>query len=327
MYPQSAFGAMANFGMGYGYMGGMQGLADFGTQIRPVSYTPPAIAMQPHFGMIQVQQSLSQAGLASLGPFGMAMGNPLSTRDLLPMQISMAEYAALSGRSFGARLGDATAVGALTTAGTLGSLAGGGLGMAAGSSLFNSTLGRGIGGFMGGAAAGMAVSAYFGEVADMTATNRAVQNQLAAGSFRFMTGGPDADPLTGRGFPRGARAQVADYVQSQELQDVRFGMPEMRNILESGMQMDMFSGTRDVGDFKQKFRSLVDNLKTITATLHTSLQEGMEVMRGFRDAGVTDPGQINRTVMGARGLSRVGKRRVGLPTTQPPPNDGRGRAR
>ena len=142
----------------------------------------------------------------------------------------------------------------------------------------------------------------------MMANNRSVQTQLEAGSFRFISGGKDVDPLTGRGFGRRARAEVADFVQSQELKDVRFGMPEMKQILESGMQMDLFSGTSDIEDFKSRFKGMVETIKTISSTLHTSIKEGMEVMRGFRDMGVTNPGTVQAMTQQAESMGRMSGR-------------------
>lgn len=297
--PSTMMGGMVNMmtpATGGGMM--MGGLADFGTQIRPVTYTPPAIAMQPHFGMIQVQQSMMNAGLGMLAPPQLSLAQGF--RDIVPPQLSHAEYMAHSTRAFGARLGDAVATGALVAGGTLASGVAGGV--------VGGMLGGGVLGFFGGGAAMTAVASYMGEVGDMMAQNRAIQTQLASGSFRFLTGGADVDPLMGRGLSRGARANVAGFVQSQELQDPRFDIGQYRQVLEAGMQMDVFSGTSDVADFKNKFKGLIDSVKTIASTLHTSLKEGVEVMRGFRDMGVTDPSMVNRLVMGSEVAGRVSGR-------------------
>lgn len=324
----ASIGGMAGAGLGsnlmFGMVGasqgqlgqtmGLGGFADFGSQIRPVTYTPPAIAMQPHFGMVAIQQTLGQAGLASMGPVGMNLGGMaahgiFSSRDAIPMQMSAAEYMSLSSRAFSARVGDAVGIGALSTVGTVAGLAAGSAGSALGSSLASGTLARGALGLIGGAAAGVAVGQYFGAVTDQMADNRAMQESLAAGSFRFMTGsGADVDRLTGRGFSMAARQNISTSIQNMELNDPRFGMQEYKGILEAGMQMDMFSGTRDAEDFKNRFKGLVENLKTITATLHTGLKEGMEVIRGMRDMGVTDPSEINRLTLGAEVAGRASGR-------------------
>lgn len=294
-----------------GGYGAGSGLADFGSQIRPITYTPPAISMQPHFGMAVLQQSTGQAVLGAMGPLGLGVQaaanfarNPFGSQpNVVPQNMSMSEYMTLSTRSFATRLGDAASTAGLVGAGTAAGLVGSGMGAAAGE-----FLGGTLGSVAGGLAGGMLVGQVVSSTGEMMAQNRGIQTQLAAGSFRFMTGGKDVDPLTGRGFSRAARAEVADFVQSKELKDLRFGMPEMREILESGMQLDMFSGTRDVQDFKQKFSGLVDTMKVITSTLHTSVKEGMEVMRGFRDIGVTDPGQMSKMTLQAETTGRMAGR-------------------
>lgn len=335
----SSFGGLGGMGMGgmsgnmmYGMMGmgmgnggfggGGSGMADFGTQIRPVTYTPPAIAMTPHFGMFQVQQSLAQAGLASMGgPFGAGVGGAFTNfmnggfrglatgRGAIPEGVTTADYMAMSARGFGDRVGDASAIGAATAGSTIAGLGLGGVGAAAGASLFSGGFGAAMGGFVGGMVPAMMIQQYTGAVTDMMAENRSVQSSLASGSFRFLTGsGPEVDPLTGRGMSRRTRANVASSIQGMELGDLRYGMDEYRQILEGGMQFDMFSGTHDVDDFKSKFKGLVENLKTVTSTLHTSLKEGIEVIRGFRDMGVTDPGQINNLTLSSEARGRMSGR-------------------
>lgn len=298
----NAMGAMGSL-MRPGNFGPMNlggGYADFGSQIMPVTFTPPAISMQPHFGMYQVTQTLGQAGLASIGgPLGiMAMDNTrglTANTEMISPRISHAEYIAASARNFGGRMGDVAAAGGLAGANLGASTLLGGMGAAAGSSLFSSGIGRAFGGIMGGMLVGTAVSQYFGAVSDRMAENIGIQNTLAQGSFRFISGA-NADPLTGRGFNIADRRRVADAIQGMESRDVRFNMTDYSQILEGGMQMDMFSGTRDADDFKRKFKDLVDNVKTVSSTLHTSLREGLEVIRGMRDMGVEGSGVSKLTV-------------------------------
>lgn len=309
------YGAMGMFGGGSG--GG--GVSDFGSQIRPVTFTPPAIAMTPHFGMYQVNQTLTQAGLATMGgPMGASFAGGF--RGSVPENISVAEYRAMSARGFGDRVGDATAIAALTAGSTAGSLMAGGVGAAAGASLFTGGLMRGLGGLVGGAVGGTLVSEYTGAVVDMMADNRQNQSALASGSFRFFNGpANEVDQLTGRGMGRRTRANVATSIQGMEMNDLRYGMDEYKQVLEGGMQYDLFSGTQGTEDFKTKFKGLVENLKTVTSTLHTSLKEGIEVIRGFRDMGVTDPSEVNRLVMSseARGRSsgRTGQEMLAIGQT------------
>lgn len=311
------YGAMGMFG------GGGGGVSDFGSQIRPVSFTPPAIALSPHFGMYQVNQTLMQAGLASMGgPVGAGVSGIMtnyrqggfsgimSGRGAVPENLTTAEYLAMSARGFGDRLGDAAAISTLTAGSTIAQMGVGAAGWAAGSAAFGGGAIMGtIGGLAGASLATLPITATVGAITDMMADNRQNQAALAAGSFRFFTGaGRDVDQLTGRGMSRRARADVATSIQGMELSDLRYGMDEYKQVLEGGMQMDLFSGTKDVGDFKTKFKGLVDTLKTVTSTLHTSLKEGLEVVRGFRDMGVTDPSEVTRLVMSSEMQGRMSGR-------------------
>lgn len=337
----AAMGAMFSPSGGSMYGGPMfmGGMADFGSQVRPVTYTPPAIAMQPHFGMVAMRQTTAQAmsgtggflgsvaysnrellagglggaaigamfggplGAVGGGLFGAAIGAARTdfTRDLIPQEMTAAQYFQQSARTFGTRLGDSVATGALASGTAALSIGASAVGAVAGRALAG-----GVGAFLGGAFVGPVIPAAYGSaVSDMMADNRSIQSTLEAGSFRFLTGGNDVDPLTGRGFSNRARGQIASDIQAMELKDVRYGMNEYKQILESGMQMDMFSGTSGVDDFKSKFKGLVDNLKTITAVLHTSLKDGMDVIRGFRDMGVTNSGDVSRMVYQSETLGRM----------------------
>lgn len=314
------------------------GLADFGSQIRPVTYTPPAIAMQPHFGMFAINQSAAASFAGAFGPTGAnlyyarepiggaiggaalgamfagplgALGGAIAggavgisrtdfTKDIIPLQVSMAEHMELSARSTGTRMGDLAGSIGLAAASTGVGLLSAGFG-----DMIGTHLGGKLGGFAGGAIGGMIPAKYAAEVYDMMANNRAVQSALESGSFRFITGGKDLDTLTGRGFSRDSRMKVANFIQQTELKDLRFGPGEMRQVLEAGMQYDMFSGTGDVEGFKTKFKGLVEGLKTITSALHTSLKEGIEVMRGFRDMGVDDVSTMTRLSLQSEAFGRA----------------------
>lgn len=307
--------------MGVMNTGGGSGVADFGSQIRPVTYTPPAISMQPHFGMFQIQQTLAQAGLGGMGPIGAGMSGMMTNFSrggfsglitgpaAIPSNVTASEYMGLSARGFGDRMGDAGAITGLTAASTGLQLAAGGAGYAAGASLFSGGVGQFFGGMAGASLATLPITMAVGKTTDMMADNRALQTALGAGSFRFMSGGgSEVDQLTGRGMGRRARFDVASSIQGMEMNDQRFGMDDYKTILEGGMQFDMFSGTRDVEDFKGKFKGLVDNLKTVTSTLHTSLKDGIEVIRGMRDMGVTDPNEVTRLTMGSEMRGRASGR-------------------
>lgn len=302
-------GPMGNFGGGMSMQGG---LADFGAQVQPVTYTPPAIAMQPHFGMFQINQTLTQAGLASaFGPAGIGLSQLSSfgmfpgrgTRDVIPPNMSYSEYINYSTRA----LGDRAAAMGTAAMGAGFNLAANTMGGAAGAGLA-SYLGMGAIGTLGlSMAGGMAFTAPVAAAADRAADNIAIQSALASGSFRFYQGG-DTDSVTGRGFGRTTRANISNAIMKMEASDARFNTTDYRQILEGGMQMDLFSGTRDADDFKQKFKGLVETVKTVSSTLHTSLREGLETIRGLRDMGVTDPVAQQSMVLRAETMGRASGR-------------------
>jgi hypothetical protein len=304
-------GGRGNFGTPV--MGGSY--ADFGGQVAPVSFTPPAIAMQPHFGMFQIQQTLGQAGLAAgFGVGGIAAAQFMApgSRDVIPPNMSYSEYINYSTRSFADRVGGRTAavVGAAAQLG--GSLAGGALGTAAGSALggalFGAGMGAGIGGFIGGAFVGGPIGgAIVGAGISRGMENIGIQSALSAGSFRAYQGS-DVDPLTGRGFNRRDRGTIASNILSQEMNDNRLNTTDYKQIMETGMQMDLFSGTRDAEDFGKKFKDLVATVKTVSSTLHTSLKEGMETIRGLRDMGVTDASTQQSMILGSEATGRMSGR-------------------
>lgn len=324
--------AMAQLGGGGGGSTmSMGGMADFGSMIKPVTYTPPAIAMQPHFGMMQIQQTLGQAGLGAMGPIGSAIygaGSAMGgfmrgglegasrAANLVPNNITAKEYYDASAQAFGNRAGDAAAMGALTAMNMAAAIPFMSAGSAIGSAVFGGAAATGGmallasgGALLGGTAAAMIPAAYTSAVGDAYRENVATQEALQAGSFRFISGtSPDVDQTRGRGFSRAAREKVAKGIQEMSLHDPRYGSQEYRQILEGGMQNDLFSGTRDTQEFQTKFKGLVESVKTITSTLHTSLKEGIEVIRGFRDMGVTDPAQINRMVLGSEVMGRASGR-------------------
>ena len=294
---------MGNFGGG----GNMQGgLADFGAAVAPVTYTPPAMAMNPHFGMFQIQQSTTQAAIASVGgAMGVALNgiraNGLfSQKEYLSPQVSYNEYLGYSTRNFADRMGAKGAAVAGAAAGVGADLLGGALGSGAAA-----MLGMGVvGSFAMPMLGGMALSYPVAGGVERAAHQIGIQSALESGSFRAYQGS-EADPLTGRGFNRGARQDISRSIARMESNDSRFGMTDYRQILEGGMQMDLFSGTRDVDDFKNKFKGLVESVKTVSSTLHTTLKEGLETIRGMRDMGVTDPGMQQKLVMNTEVLARM----------------------
>lgn len=306
MSPQLAFGMASMYQPGnFGQMN-MSGMSNM---ISPMSFTPPAISMQPHFGMFSIQQNLRQAGLNAIGPMGMGMNSMMdsgifSQKDIRDPRMSIHEYMAYSGQAFADRVQSGVTGGTLGMMSLGSQIAVGGAGSALGSAMFSSGLGMFAGGLVGGAVGGSLAGAYVSAVAERANDNIQMQSALESGSWRFYQG-QDVDKFTGRGMSRSGRLGAATAIQNMELQDARFNATDYKQILEGGMQMGMFEGTHDMEDFKQKFKGLVENLKIVSSTLHTSLQDGLAAMRAFRDMGVTNTGEVNRLTMGSELAGRM----------------------
>lgn len=253
--------------------GGMGGIADFGLSVRPITYTPPAIAMQPHFGMFQIQQSLGQAIRGSMQPF--SFGN-------IPSNISATDYSAYSARQVGDSVQDFTTA-AMTTAFSMGATE---VGMAAGAAVGQAMIPIPIVGGLVGAGVGAVMAQT--PVGDLAVQNTAMQRALAAGSFRFVTSGADRDPLTGRGLNRGARQEVASGIQHMEMNDLRYNGSDMQQILEVSMQNNLFSGVRGTAaSITERFGNIRDTMKVVETTLNASKPESAEAMAGMQSAGIT----------------------------------------
>jgi hypothetical protein len=300
--------AMAYLGTGAGNFGMGGGNPFAGGGIGPVAYTPPAIAFQPHFGMFQVQQTLSQAGLsAAFGPMGVSL-NQLRTygltagKDFVPPNMSWSEYIDYSTRSVGSNISaSVTAMGGAAL-GVAGNLAGGAAGAGIGT-----MMGGTVGGLVGGVLGGSAFGAVASSVAERAAANLGMQATLSAGSFRYYQGA-NADPITGRGFGRSDRFGIASSISRMESNDARLNLSDYRQILEGGSQMGLFEGTKDVKDFETKFKSLVETVKTVTSTLHTSLKDGLATIRGLRDMGISDPISQQQVILGSEVMGRASGR-------------------
>lgn len=248
--------------------------AGWGGQLSAFGYTPVPMAMTPNMGQISMQQSFSGAmsGALTGSPF---LGAP-------PASMTIADYMAYSQRSVAdsfARGASVAATAALSTGVGIGA---GALGTVFGSAMFGAQFGGPIGMIAGGMLGAAAVSPIGAAVAD----NFRIQEHLANTSFRYMTGS-DRDMLTGRGFSRQARADIANFAIDLERNDFRVNMADVENIMVKGTNAGLFEGTRDVEDFKEKFRGLVDKVKRITATLNTTASEGIEVIRAYKDMGIT----------------------------------------
>lgn len=134
-----------------------------------------------------------------------------------------------------------------------------------------------------------------GEFRSQAAARTGFIDTLRAQSWRF-TGG--------MGFGRGARRDIASNMVRDAISDPDLDLRDFQTILERGGQLGMFSTTQGVQDFKQKFRDLKENLKSIMTTMQVSAEEGLELMADLRQGGFYTPGAQRGAVAASMGLGR-----------------------
>jgi hypothetical protein len=286
---------------------GLQNMAsDIGGLVRPVHYTPPARTYVASGGFYQQHTGLLR-GLA--GQVGLSGGD-------VPRGVSAYEYHTNMAQDVGERV----ATGAVSTAAVAGGIgagvatagiagiAGGYVGGAAGAaigSMFGpigtvagAAIGRGVGALAGNLAAYTVGMTGAGAITDSISQRREIQSFLSSSSFRFAgTGSALSDGnTTGAGMARDTRREIANFVRSRDVADPTMDSKELTSILESGVQQGLFAGTGDLDDFKSKYKELVENVKMVTKTLHTTLEDGVKVIKDLKGIGVT--GQEVQQVIG-----------------------------
>jgi hypothetical protein len=177
-------------------------------------------------------------------------------------------------------------------------------GMAAGALATGAGL---VGGALGLAPV-LALDATVGKIADDIGHRRDIMGYLEASSFRYAQGtGKDIDQKMG-GFNVSAQQKIASAIKQVDLGDSFYDMNDLKGVLESGTQLGMFSGTSDADEFANKFKNLTETLKKVTKTLHTSLADGMKVIKDLKDQGYTMGNDMNSAIMTADVLgSATGK--------------------
>ena len=266
--------------------------------------------IQARHGMIGHEMSFMGSLGAVLGgnPFGM-MGVPEST--------SAYRYQELAARDLGDRLGTGTAMAGFygTAAASTFALgtAGASAGFSVGTGMFDrwsqvqgSRLGttarmaRGGLGLAGGAlglAPVFAAEAMVGAIGEDIGHRQQLGNFLEASSFRYATGaGQDIDSHFGAGFNPQARARITGDMMATARADKSVSFDDLHSILQSGTEMGMFRGAQDAEDFSQKFKDLTNTVKTVTRTLHQTLEEGMRTIRELKDQGFDTPEQMRHAV-------------------------------
>lgn len=212
-----------------------------------------------------------------------------------------APYAAAPwGENFAGRTAGMGAIGAQTAMGAASLAAGfGAFGRAGGAVLdpFGSAFSMGARGYaMGGLAGGIGGAAlgalpgmlafkavdvyggaFMGGIRDQIGINQGLRQ-----NFQFYGGqGP-----MGRGFSQQQMGAIGGMFAGTAHADLSTSIGELSKLTAMGAQLGQFNGVRDVQQFAQRFRQMIDTLKTIQTELGGSLTEAMSFMRSAQQSGV-----------------------------------------
>lgn len=224
--------------------------------------------------------------------------------------------------SLGSNVGVPVAMGGLAIAGSMGTLGAAGRlldpfsagfsGFGVGRTLGGAGL-RGIG--MGAMGAGLfalpAMAVAAGVDAYAGAGMRGVQNQIGVNNmlrdnFNFVGG----QGFMNRGFGTQQMGQIGEMLWNEARSNIFTNMGELNQIVAGGAQSGMFAGVRDVQEFGNKFRQLLDTLKTVQKELGGTLTEALKFAQEAKSVGIfrhADIAQFStdiRTAMQTSGLSQ-----------------------
>lgn len=298
-------------GMAYGLSGLAAGVT-MGTQrmISDIGGLMPPMASPSLHPYLQARHGMYAHEMSFTGSVAGAMGMDI------PRTTTSYEYQELAARDLGQRIGNAATMTGLyggaamaswhagTAAVGAGWKYGKALGQASSLAARIGTGAAGIAGGVAGVAVGlaplMALDMAVGDVSQNVRDRQDISNFLEASSFRYATGtGSDIDRFMGAGFNRDARNRIGQNMSNISMNDNFYSMQDLKGVLESGTELGLFSGARDAETFNKKFKELTDTLKTVTRTLHTSLEEGMRTIKELKDQGFTPGTNMQQAVMTA----------------------------
>jgi len=274
-------------------------LSGLGSMISPSRYAPPARVFTGYYGQYQQHTGMMQ-NLAIMTGHGRA-----------PRGVNAYAYQQYAAGDLGERLGTTLVSGGTVLAGlTAGSSVGGALGTVAGGILGSPfgpagmAAGAAIGGLAGNLGGYMAVDS----MADLVGQRRQINSFLENSSFRYVGAGSSmADPRMGAGMSYAARRSATDFVKGMDVKDPTMDMDDLTGILKTSTDLGLFSGSKDMGDFKKKFKEIVEGVKMVSKTLNTTLEEGLQFIKDFKGIGV-DASAMGSIGMQANVLGKVAGR-------------------
>jgi hypothetical protein len=179
---------------------------------------------------------------------------------------------------------------------------------------------RGGAGILGAGVAGMGTMAGVGIAGAGAAwaggqmlSGAQQQMQLSRGmaqNFNFMNagGGKGFMPQQSQQIGRELREMTHDLGVGGEMAT----FSELSRLATNMGRMGMGQNVRTVRDFKEKFKQMVDSVKTIATELGTSLEEAQKMMASMKQVGIFKPGQqvqasqmMRQTASGGLSMSEV----------------------
>lgn len=147
--------------------------------------------------------------------------------------------------------------------------------------------GLGVGAMTGAAAAlpfyaaGKAMDVYGGAFSGGMQDQAALNSTLRS-NFRHMGG----DGAMGRGFSQGDMGAIGDMMSSLVRSDPMMNADELTGLVGGGAQDGMLTGVQDVSDFSNKFKRMLETLKTVQRELGGNLTDALGFVRQSKQLGI-----------------------------------------
>ena len=97
--------------------------------------------------------------------------------------------------------------------------------------------------------------------------------------------------------------RVAGAFQQMAKQDDDFSSEDLLEIASRFSRRGMLTSSRTLKEFKEKFKSMKDDLKALMETMGTGMEEAQQMMADFHSMGAADPGKAALRVASMAGMA------------------------
>lgn len=119
--------------------------------------------------------------------------------------------------------------------------------------------------------------AFMGGMQDQAALNSTLRN-----NFQHF-GGQGA---FGRGFSQNQMGQIGQMISGELRRNPFTNAQEMNQLVQGGAEAGMFTAVRDVQQFTQRFRTMLNTLRDVQRELGGTLTDALQFVRGAQQAGI-----------------------------------------